>query len=55
MQLDQMLQEIVVPVVHCNAYFAHSENILLSMVTDERPPVRELGWRKVLKVRNESN
>ena len=38
-QLDQNLQEIVLPVVHRNAYFAQSENLLLSMVADERPPV----------------
>ena len=45
----------MLPVVHLSAYFAHSENILFSMVTDERPPVRQLGWRKNLKARNESN
>ena len=50
MQLGHRLQENVLPVVHRNVYFAHLENILLS-----KPPVRELGWRKILIVRNESN
>lgn len=31
-----------------NAYFAHPENILLAMVTDDRAAVRELGIKRVL-------
>ena len=41
----------MLPVVYRNAYFAHSENILPSMVTDERPPVKELG-RRTMRIRN---
>ena len=36
----------MLPVVHRNAYFMRSENILLAMATEKRPSVRELGWRK---------
>ena len=45
------VQNIVLPVVMRNAYFAHSENILLAMVNDERPHIRELGWRRIKKCR----
>ena len=55
MHLDQRLQEIVLPVVQRTAYFAHSEIILLSMVTYKTPTVRELEQRKTLKARNDSN
>ena len=33
---------IVDPVIQCNSYFAHSENLLLFMMTDERPHIREM-------------
>ena len=42
---------IIDPVIHCNAYFAHPENILLAMITDHRPHVRELGLRRIMKAR----
>lgn len=35
-----------------NGYFAHSENILLSMITDECEKTREIGYAFILKIRN---
>ena len=45
------VQKIVVPVMQRNAYFAHHEIILLTMITDERPTIRELAWRRIKKSR----
>jgi len=30
-----------------NAFFAHPENVLIAIITDESPDVRVLGWKKV--------
>ena len=46
--------EIIRPVVQRNAFFAHSENVLLAMINDERPYIRELGWRRIVKAREEN-
>ena len=40
------------PVIQRNSYFAHPENILLSMVQDDRKHIRELGWRRILNARD---
>ena len=40
------------PVIQRNAYFAHPENFLLSMLCDEHKTVRELAARRILKARN---
>lgn len=42
---------LVFDVIQRNSYFAHSENILLAMMEDSRPYVRELALRRVLKAR----
>ncbi|GBN53513.1 hypothetical protein AVEN_269011-1 [Araneus ventricosus] len=34
-----------------NAFFAHTENVLLAMLVDEREHIRELGYRMILKAR----
>jgi len=44
-------KKIVDPVIQRNAYFAHPENLLLAMITDHRPHIRELGLRRVMKAR----
>lgn len=49
--LSPSLKKIIDPVIQRNAYFGHSENILLRMITDERRHIRELGLRRVLKCR----
>jgi len=46
-------KKIIYPVIERNAYFAHSENLLLCMLVDERTHVRELALRRVLKAQRE--
>lgn len=43
------------PVVERNSFFAHPENILLSMIHDDMKNIRELGWKKILKSRDGSS
>ena len=38
-QTDE-LKAMVDPVIQRNSYFAHPENLLLSMMTDDRPDIR---------------
>jgi hypothetical protein len=45
------VQKIVLPVLQRNAYFAHPESILLCMISDSRPHVRELAWRRIKNCR----
>ncbi|GBN88007.1 hypothetical protein AVEN_218479-1 [Araneus ventricosus] len=47
---DELLQ-VVDPVIQRNAFFEHTENILLTMLVNEREHIRELGYRKILKAR----
>ena len=39
------------PVIQRNGYFAHPENILLDLITDQRREIRELGLRRLIKAR----
>lgn len=34
-----------------NAYFAHLENLLLAMINDDRPFIRELAWFRILQTK----
>ena len=45
------VQKVVFPVLKRNGYFAHPENILLSMISDSRPNIRELAWRRIKNAR----
>ena len=51
--LTDELKAIVDPVIQRNSYFAQPENLLLSMMTDERPHIRELAIRRILKARDQ--
>jgi len=51
-QTDE-LKAIVDPVIERNSYFAHPENLLLSMMTDDRPQIRELALHQILKARDQ--
>jgi len=51
-QTDE-LKAIVDPVIQRNSYFAHPENLLRSMMTDDRPHIRELALRQILKVQDQ--
>ena len=53
--LEDDVFEVVKPVIQRNAFFAHPENILIAMINDERPHIRELAWRRVLKARSQSS
>uniref|UniRef100_A0A6P7FVY4 Uncharacterized protein LOC114333263 isoform X1 n=1 Tax=Diabrotica virgifera virgifera TaxID=50390 RepID=A0A6P7FVY4_DIAVI len=44
-------RKIVDAVIQRNAYFAHPENVLLSMMKDERKHIQELGLHRVPKAR----
>lgn len=45
------LKSVIDPVIQRNAFFAHSENVLLAMLADYREHVRELALRRILKIR----
>lgn len=53
--MDKEYLKFIDPVIQRNAYFAHTENILLTMVTDPREHIRELGLRRILKARKMSS
>lgn len=48
--LPSNLKSIVEVVVQRNSYFAHPENILLTMLGDDRKPTRKLAVSRILKV-----
>ncbi|CAH1998449.1 unnamed protein product [Acanthoscelides obtectus] len=50
--LPANLKSIVDPVIQRNSYFAHPENVLLAMLTDSQPHIRELAARRILKARS---
>jgi len=51
--LSAELKQVIDPVLKRNGFFAHPENLLLSMITDEKIHVRELGLRRILKARSQ--
>ena len=50
--LPAELKEVVDPVIQRNVFFGPPENLLLTMITDERKHIRELGLRRILKARS---
>ena len=44
-EMDKTKQEIEFPVIQRNAFFAHSENVLLTMINNGQCLIRELAWR----------
>lgn len=51
--LPKKYRDVVDKVIKNNSYIAHSENLLLSMIHDESPTIRELGLRRILKARQQ--
>ncbi|CAH0547286.1 unnamed protein product [Brassicogethes aeneus] len=51
--LPQILRNVIDPVIQRNAYFSHPENLLLAMLTDDKPTIRTLALRRILKTRNQ--
>ncbi|GBN34110.1 hypothetical protein AVEN_112294-1 [Araneus ventricosus] len=49
--LPDIQKQVVSTVIEMNSFFAHTENLLVVTVLDERRHVRELGQRRVLKAR----
>lgn len=49
--LPENLQTVIDPVIERNAFFAHAENLVLSMIVDKRSHIRELGFRRIIKAR----
>lgn len=49
---DQKIQSIIFKVVKNNSYFAHPENILLTMLTDSNKDIRERAVNSIIAARN---
>jgi len=49
--LSKDMRAIVDPVIQRNAFFGHSENILVAMLTNERRHIRELASRRIMVAR----
>lgn len=50
-EMSQPALDIVNKSIARNAFFAHPEHVILSMVNDERESVRLNGWQKILSAR----
>ena len=48
------VRNIVYPVIQNNVFFAHPENLLLCMINDESRNIRQLGWERIKKAREQS-
>jgi len=48
-QLPNEVKAVINPVIMRNSYVAHPENLLLAMVADERPHIRQLGLHRIMK------
>ena len=51
--LPDELEQVIDPVLKRNSFFAHPENLLLAMITDDRIHVRKLGLSRILKARSQ--
>ena len=51
--LNESLKKIIDPVIQRNAYFSDPDNLLLCMISDDRPHIRELGPRRILIAKHE--
>lgn len=49
--LSDALKNIVHPVLQNNAHWAHPENLLVAMLADDRPEIREQAIETILKAR----
>ncbi|GBM10779.1 hypothetical protein AVEN_158-1 [Araneus ventricosus] len=49
------LKKVVDPVISRNAFIVQPENLLLSMLANERRHIRELGVRLIIKTRGSSS
>ncbi|CAH1099595.1 unnamed protein product [Psylliodes chrysocephalus] len=49
--LNNELKAVIDPVIKRNAYISHPENLFLAMLPDDRPAIRQLCLRRILKAR----
>lgn len=49
--LSSDLKAVIDPVIERNGFFGHPENVLISMIADDRNHVKELALRRILKAR----
>lgn len=52
--VDKKYLDVMQKSLQQNAYFAHTENILLCMLSDDRQHIRELAVCRILQARNEN-
>lgn len=50
--LPSYLKECIDAVIQRNGYFAHPDNLLLAMLTDERHDVRSLAIRRIQEAKD---
>lgn len=48
-------KQVVHKVINRNGFFGHPENIVLSMLFDERKHIRRLGYLRILKARTKED
>lgn len=53
--LPENVRSVVDSVIERNAFFAHPENLLVSMLFDDRDYIRELALRRIIKAREAEN
>lgn len=53
--LPKKLKAIIDAVIQRNAYFAHTENLLIAMLADKRPEIRKLAVCRILEARSRNN
>ena len=53
--LKPALQTVIYKTVQKNAYFAHSENILIAMLHDSDENIRKLAVEKIINIRSENS
>lgn len=49
--LPEPLLAVVNPVIERNGFFAHPENLMLTMIEDDNKLIRQLGLRRIVKAR----
>ena len=53
--MAQRVRDVATRVLQRKGFFAHPENILISILMDKQEHVRELAWRRILKCRSNSS
>lgn len=53
--LEQDLKSVIDPVIQRNACFVHPENLLICMLHDTRPHIRELALRRILNTKTKGD